>query len=141
MTFLRLLILLICDFRSIENHQYQSNETTCNSFFHPKLEFFVLGFNVDHSKLMRLSFCHVLSWFANITNSKPNNLPLWQSMTKHTCNIMPIYNKMPKYITNPNLRLLTQKLQEDVEGLDQNVLVFPETLNKHITACVERKTY
>ena len=21
---------------------------------------------------MRLSFCHVLSWFANITNSKPN---------------------------------------------------------------------
>ena len=22
---------------------------------------------------MRLSFCHVLSWFANITNSKPNS--------------------------------------------------------------------
>ena len=31
-----------------------------------------MGFNVDHSKLIRLSFCHVLSWFANITNSKPN---------------------------------------------------------------------
>ena len=25
---------------------------------------------------MRLSFCHVLSWFANITNSKPNNCHL-----------------------------------------------------------------
>ena len=54
---------------------------------------------------------------------------------------MPIYNKMPKYITNPNLRLLNKKLQEAVEGLDQNALIFPETLNKHITACVERKTY
>ena len=50
------------------------------------------------------------------------------------------YNKIPNYITNPNLRLLTYKLQEEVEGLDQNVLVFPETLNKHITTCVERKT-
>ena len=48
---------------------------------------------------------------------------------------------MPNYNTNPNLRLLTQKLQEEVEGLDQNVPVFPETLNKHIIACVERKTY
>ena len=54
---------------------------------------------------------------------------------------MPIYNKMPEYITNLNLRLLTQKLQEEVEGLDQNVPVFPETLNKHITVCVEKKTY
>ena len=75
-----------------------------------KLEFFVLRFIVDHSKLIRLSFCHVLSWFANITKSKPNNLPLWQSVTKHTYNIMAIYNKMPKYITNPNLRFLTKKL-------------------------------
>ena len=33
-----------------------------------------MGFNVDHSKLIRLSFCYVLSWFANITNSKPNKL-------------------------------------------------------------------
>ena len=48
---------------------------------------------------------------------------------------------MPNYITNPNLRLLTLKLQKEVEGLDQNTPVFPETLNKHITACVERKTY
>ena len=64
--------LLICDFRLIE---YQSNKTACNSFFfHPELELFVLDFNVDHSKPMRLSFCHVLSWFANTTNSKPNNL-------------------------------------------------------------------
>ena len=51
----------------------QSNQPACNSFvFIPNLSFFVLGFNVDHSKLIRLSFCHVLSWFANITNSKRN---------------------------------------------------------------------
>ena len=37
---------------------------------------------------------------------------------------------MPKYITNSNLRLLTQKLQEEAEGLDWNVLVFPETLKR-----------
>ena len=40
---------------------------------------------------------------------------------------------MPIYITNPNLILLTQKLQEEVEDLDQNVPVFP----KHFQA-VER---
>ena len=73
-------------------------------FFHPELEFFVLDFNVDHSKPMRLSFCHGL---LTLQTQKPNNLPLWQSMTKYTYNIMPIYNKMPKYITNPNIRLLT----------------------------------
>ena len=48
---------------------------------------------------------------------------------------------MPNYITNSNLRLPNKKLQEEVEGFDQNVPVFPETLNKHITTCVERKTY
>ena len=37
---------------------------------------------------------------------------------------------MPKYITNSNLRLLTQKLQENAKGFDQNVLVFPETLKR-----------
>ena len=37
---------------------------------------------------------------------------------------------MPKYITNSNLLLLTQKLQEEAEGLDQNVLVFSETLKR-----------
>ena len=37
---------------------------------------------------------------------------------------------MSKYITNPNLKLLTQKLQEKAKGLDRNVLVFPETLKK-----------
>ena len=37
---------------------------------------------------------------------------------------------MPNSITNPNLRLQTQKLQEEVEGLDQNVPVFPE--NTHV---------
>ena len=37
---------------------------------------------------------------------------------------------MPKYITNPNLILLTQKLQEEAKGLDQNVPVFPETLKR-----------
>ena len=43
---------------------------------------------------------------------------------------MPIHNKMPKCITKPNLRLLTQQLQEKAEGLDRNVPVFPETLKK-----------
>ena len=37
---------------------------------------------------------------------------------------------MLKYITNSNLRLLTQKLQKDAEGVDQNVSVFFETLKK-----------
>ena len=37
---------------------------------------------------------------------------------------------MAKYITNPNLRLLTWKLQEAIEDLDQNVPVFPETLKR-----------
>ena len=56
-----------------------------------------MGFNVDHSKLIRLSFCHVLSWFANITNSKPNNLPIWQSVTKHTyCHAL---NLIPGFVT------------------------------------------
>ena len=51
----------------------QLNQPTYNSFvFIPNLSFFFLGFNVDHSKLMKLSFCHVLLWFANITNSKSN---------------------------------------------------------------------
>ena len=62
------------DRKSLASIEYQSNQTACNSFvFYPELEFFVLSFNVDHSKLMRFSFCHVLSWFANITNSKPYN--------------------------------------------------------------------
>ena len=47
---------------------------------------------------------------------------------------------MPKYITNPNIILLIQKLQEDVEDLDRNVFVFPKTLKEHITTCVEIKT-
>lgn len=34
---------------------------------------------------------------------------------------------MPKYIKSPNLRLITQKLQEDAEDLDRNVPIFPET--------------
>ena len=34
---------------------------------------------------------------------------------------------MPKYITNPNLILLTQMLQEKAENLDLNMPVFPET--------------
>ena len=37
---------------------------------------------------------------------------------------------MPKYITNLNLILLTQKLQDEAENLDWNVPVFPETLKK-----------
>ena len=47
--------------KSLASIEYQLNQTACNSFFLiPNLSFFVLGFNVDHSKLMRLSFCHVL---------------------------------------------------------------------------------
>ena len=61
--------------KSLASIKYQSNQPTCNSFvILPNLSFFVLGFNVDHSKLMRLSFCHGLSWFANITNSKPKKI-------------------------------------------------------------------
>ena len=88
------------------------------------------------------------SQFANCSKLlEPKNLPLWQFVTnlsyKMKCSNTRTtqYNKMPNYNTNPNLRLLTQKLQEEVEGLDQNVPVFPETLNKHIITCVERKTY
>ena len=71
-------IRLSIDQKSQVPIEYQLNQIACNSFFffliyfYPELEFFVLGFNVDHSKLIRLSFCHVLSWFTNITNSKPN---------------------------------------------------------------------
>jgi len=37
---------------------------------------------------------------------------------------------MSKYITNLNLRLLTQKLQEETEDLDWNVPVFSKTLKR-----------
>ena len=37
---------------------------------------------------------------------------------------------MPKYITNSNLRLLTQKLKEEAEDLDRNVPFFLETLKR-----------
>ena len=47
---------------------------------------------------------------------------------------------MPKYITNSNLRLLTQNLQEEAKGFDQNVFVFPETLKEPTKARVEIKT-
>ena len=40
------------------------------------------------------------------------------------------YNKIPKYITNSNLILLIQKLQEEVEGLNLNVPIFLETLKR-----------
>ena len=49
----------------------------------------------------------------------------------------PYYNKMPKYITNPNLILLTQKLQEEAEYLDRNVP--PETL-KQAHQCIYGNT-
>ena len=83
MAFLRLLILLKYDFGLIEP-VFGSIEPTSLLLicFYPKLEFFVLGFNVDHSKLIRPSFCHVLSWFVNITNSKPNNIQWTNTMKK-----------------------------------------------------------
>ena len=62
-------------------------------------------------------------------------------MTKHTYNIIPIYNKIPKYITNLNLRLLTKKLQEEVEGLDQNVSVFPENTQKNTSLQVWKERH
>ena len=100
---------------------------------------------IDSKIYIQTSQC---SRFANCSKHlEPNKLPLWQFVTKLSYKMKCLntrttqYNKMPNYITNPNLRLLTQKLQEEVEGLDQNAPVFPETLNKHITACVERKTY
>ena len=41
------------DQKSLASIEYQSNQTASNSFFfYPELKFFVLGFNVDHSKLM-----------------------------------------------------------------------------------------
>ena len=100
---------------------------------------------IDSKIYIQTSLC---SRFANcFKHIEPNKLPIWQFVTKLSYKIKcsntrtTQYNKMPNYITNPNLRLLTQKLQEEVEGLDQNAPVFPKTLNKHITACVERKTY
>ena len=108
--------------------------------------------SIDRTKqILKSSFCSsyvlVCSRFANCSKLlEPNNLPLWQFVTKLSYKMKcsntrtTQYNKIPNYITNPNLRLLTYKLQEEVEGLDQNVLVFLETLNKHITTCVERKT-
>ena len=38
---------------------------------------------------------------------------------------------MPNTITNPNVRPLTYKLQEEVEDLNQNVPVFPKTTQKN----------
>ena len=40
---------------------------------------------------------------------------------------------MPKYITNLNLGLLTQNLQEEAKGLAQNVPIFPEILKTKLT--------
>ena len=40
------------------------------------------------------------------------------------------YNKIPNYITNPNLRLQIKKLLEEAKDLDKNVLVFPKTLKR-----------
>ena len=63
MGFLRLLIFIylfiFSDIRlSIDRVPIERNRLQLISF-HPEHEFFVLGFNVDHSKLKRLSFCPV----------------------------------------------------------------------------------
>ena len=66
--------LLIYDFRSIERNQTAIARTRLQIiFFHPELEFFVLDLKVHHSNSIILIF---LSWFANTTNSKANNLPI-----------------------------------------------------------------
>ena len=56
-------------------------------------------------------------------------------------NKKPITLCCPKYNTNPNLRLLTQKLQEEVEGLDQNVPVFPENTQKNTSPHVWKERH
>ena len=48
---------------------------------------------------------------------------------------------MPKYNKNSNLRLLTQKSQEEVECLDQNVPVFPENTQKNISPHVSKERH
>ena len=138
-------LLIIADLRilidriAIENNRTAIKRTRLYlTFFHLELEFFVLDLKVHHSNSMRLIFCHGLPTLQTQILTNPPSL--WQFVTKLTYNIMPIYNKMPKYITNPNLRLLTQKLQEKAEGLNQNVPIFPKTLKKSHNACVEIKT-
>ena len=50
--------------------------------------------------------------------------------------------KMSNYITNFNLILLTQKLQEEAEVLDWDVLVFPKTLKSaHQCMCGNKDRY
>ena len=67
---------------------------------------------------------------------EPNNLPfgdLWQNLHKKwnaQIQEQSNCNKMLKYFTNSNLRLLTQKLLEEAKGLDWNVPVFSETLKR-----------
>ena len=92
--------------KSLASIEYQLNQTACNSFFLiPNLSFFVLGFNVDHSKLMRLSFYHVLSWFADIRNSKPNICQIHKD--KKWCHLPSIFRRhLPSFnivvSSNPN---------------------------------------
>ena len=43
--------------------------------------------------------------------------------------------------TNLNLRLLTQKLQEEVEDLDQNIPVFPENTQKNTSMHVWKERH
>ena len=79
MGFLRLLIFADMRF-SIDQVpiEYQLNQIACNSFFHPELEFFfVLDFNVDYSKPMRLSFCH------GLTTLQTQNLTIYDSVKGH----------------------------------------------------------
>ena len=100
---------------------------------------------IDSRIYIQTSLC---SQFANCSKYlEPNNSPLWQFVTKLTYNMKcsntrtTQYNKILNYITNPNLRLLTQKLQEEVEGLDQNVPVFPENTQKNTSTHVWKERH
>ena len=100
---------------------------------------------IDSGIYIQTSLC---SRFANYSKLlEPNNLPLWQFVTKLTYKMKcpntrtTEYNKMPKYITNPNLKLLTQKLQEEIEGLDQNVPVFPKNTQKNTSLHVRKERH
>ena len=94
------------------------------------------------------------SWFANIIHNEvlihlvpkvlePNKLPLWQSMTKHItkmkCSKLQTAHSNLKCLDTiqPNYYLLVARVDNSYEWIN---LYIPETLNKHINACVENKS-
>ena len=62
---------LFCKYTTFDRSSTNRTKHIVTHLFHPELESFVLDFNVDHSKLMRLSFCHGLP---TLQTQKPKNL-------------------------------------------------------------------